>query len=215
MDFISFFKFMFKWNNDFVLLIIPIFLIAAIGMFVLKQFDYRIKPLKSNIRASHKYISSKKVIMKNSGNEKLLTSLKEIINITIRSRSIISRINTEIQSLDRLIESKKIIKVTDVLIITQLYNSINNHRQELENRFDDIKYFLSDKALALVKKEQSLLLSAELKINEFINSYNDKLYLSNYSELVKRIDMLNKEIAGLYQNLTELFQEELSEEINN
>jgi hypothetical protein len=210
MDRINFYVLYFEWKNEIIIVLIPILIVIFIGILVLRQFNRNARKLNSYLRLNSKNDNINKVIQENTKHEKLLNILKEIINSTIRSRSIISRVTTELINLGQLIQSGINLKEQDIFIISQLYDSISKHRQEFEKWITDNKYLLSDKSLDLILKEQNLLLLAEQDVNDFIKSYKDRSYLSEYSELVKRIDLICKETAGLYQKLNDIFQEELN-----
>jgi hypothetical protein len=205
---------LFVWKNEFILLIIPIVFII-IGLLVLKQFDRNTRKMKSNFRLNQKYSRVNKVILENADHEKFLNALKEIIKTTIRSRSLIGRINTEILNLGQLVKSNIILKDQDLFILTQLNNSIGIHLLEFEKRNTDIKNLLSGKSLALALKEQEILQLAAQIVKELLQSYKEKSFLSKYSQLADRINLCNKEIVEIYQGLTDFFQEELMEEVNN
>jgi hypothetical protein len=207
--------FLFEWKNEFVLLLIPIVLISGIGIFVLRQFDRSTKKLQGNFTFYRKKDTFNKIIIENDSHEKLLNALKDIINCTIRSRSLLSRINVEMHNIDQLVNSQKNIKEQDIFVVSQLYNSIINHSQELEKNISKLKELLPEKPSTILLKEQGIILQTEQILKEFIKLYQDKLYLDYYPKLVGQIDFYYNEIVGLYQSLTDIFQQELIEGPNN
>jgi hypothetical protein len=204
-----------EWKNEFGLMVIPILIAIGVGILVLNQFKLNTKNLKGILRLRTKHSSIKKIIIENSNHEKLLNALKEMINCTIRSRSFVSRIHAEILNIDQLVMEKKTIKEQDLFVITQLYNAINNHREDFEKRIEKNRAQLPEKSLNLVITEQDLLLQIEQNVMWVIKSYKDVGFPKKYPELVDKMDLQCKEIIELYKKLTEYFQEELLEESKN
>jgi hypothetical protein len=204
----------FEWKKDLLLFLIPILLVIVIGILIIKLLERRIS--KYNINISKKYKPGKidKVIRDNAEHEKLLNVLKENINSTISSRSLVGRIHSEIHNMDKVIKSRPNLKEQNLFILIQLNNTIKNRIQEIETRNKASKNILSERHLKLILNEQNLLISIDQKINEFINSYNNSSYLDKFSVLTDIIDSAHNEIAVQYQKLTEMFQEELLD-INN